>query len=432
MYPPFIDGFVMPLRETFGLVPPWSELVLYLLFVPFAVIFAVGLWRRLIGSGLCRAIVGGPGGSAGAIGRLVGYALLQRRVAQRPRGWPHLAIFSGFLVLLFATAVVAIDWDIARPLGFRVLAGTRYLYFEAFVEALGLVFVVGLLAALVWRLVKLRQVGRDQRGIQRQFLLLIGGLLYMAVTGFLLESLRLVIHPVPWADWSFVGVRLAAVLPLLGVGPIAQPFYIVLWWSHAIVAFSLIASLPYTAFLHAAAAPLNLMAQPGRPRRELSTPFDLREVLKSGNFDVKVGAARLADLEPELRFALQACTNCGRCDDVCPAKAMGTALSPRRLVQTLRAKALDGDATEDLLAVGAVAPAELWACTTCAACVEACPVFIRPVDYIIPFRRELVSRQLLEKRQAEFLANLGRSNNPYGLPAEPRNQLAAELRFGTE
>ena len=82
--------------------------------------------------------------------------------------------------------------------------------------------------------------------------------------------------------------------------------------------------------------------------------------------------------------------------------------------------------------MGAVAPAELWACTTCAACVEACPVFIRPVDYIIPFRRELVSRQLLEKRQAEFLANLGRSNNPYGLPAEPRNQLAAELRFGTE
>lgn len=417
----------MPVRDTFGLVPPGSEFALYLLFVPFAVLFAVGLWRRLIGSGLWRAIVGGPGGITSATGRVVGYALLQRRVAQRPRGWPHLAIFSGFLVLLFATTVVAIDWDIARPLGLRVLAGTRYLYFEAFVEALGIIFVAGLFGALAWRVVKLRQAGPHQHRIQRQFLLLIGGLLYMGFTGFLLESLRLVIHPVAWADWSFVGVRFAAALSLLGVGPAAQPFYLVLWWSHAIVAFSLIASLPYTAFLHAAAAPLNLMAQTGRPRRELSTPFDLREVMNSGNFDVKVGAASLADLEPALRFAVQACTNCGRCDDVCPAMAMGTPLSPRRLVQTLRAKALGGDATEDLLAAGAVAPAELWACTTCAACVEACPVFIRPVDYIIPFRRELVSRQLLEKRQTEFLANLGRSNNPYGLPAEQRSQLAAEL-----
>ena len=70
----------------------------------------------------------------------------------------------------------------------------------------------------------------------------------------------------------------------------------------------------------------------------------------------------------------------------------------------------------------------MWACTTCAACVEACPVFIRPVDYIVPFRRELVARQLLDKRQAEFLANLGRSNNAYGLPADQRNQLAADLR----
>ena len=420
----------MPVRDTFGLVPPGSELVLYLLFVPFAVLFTVGLWRRLNGSGLHRAIIDGPGGIAGAIGRLVHYALLQRRVAQRLRGWPHLAIFSGFLMLLFATTVVAIDWDFARPLGFRVLAGTRYLYFEAFADALGLVFVVGLVAALAWRFVKLWQAGPDQRGIQRQFLLLIGALLYMGLTGFLIEGLRLVIHPVDWAGWSFIGVRLAAVLSLVGVEPIARPFYIVLWWSHAFIAFSLIASLPYTAFLHAATAPLNLMAQPGRPRSELSTPFDLREVMKSGNFEVKVGAVCLADLEPELRFAVQACTNCGRCDDACPAMAMGTPLSPRRLVQTLRAKTLGGDATEDLLATGAVTPAELWACTTCAACVEACPVFIRPVDYIIPFRRELVTRQLLDKRQAELLANLGRSNNPYGLPAERRNELAAELGFG--
>lgn len=418
----------MPVRDTFGLVPAWAELGLYLLFAPFAVLFAVGIWRRLSGSGLWRTIMDSPGGIAGALGRLVRYALLQRRVAQRPRGWPHLGIFYGFLGLLAATTIVAIDWDITRPLGFRILTGMRYLYFEVFADAFGLAFVAGLLAAFVWRLARLRGTGPDQRRVQYQFLVLIGALLYLGLTGYLLESLRLIIRPVPWADWSFVGARLFPLLLLAGVEPIAQSFYRALWWSHAFVAFSLIASLPYTTFLHSVAAPLNLMAQPGRPRKELSTPFDLRTLIATGNFDVKVGATSLADLDPSLRFALEACTNCGRCDEVCPAVAMGTALSPRRLVQALRARLLGGFTTEDVLAANVVTHAELWACTTCAACVEACPVFIRPVDYIIPFRRQLVAEQRIDKRQTEFLANLGRSSNAYGLPAEQRNQLAVELR----
>ena len=418
---------MMPVRETFGLVPPGTVSIFYLVFLPFAALFALGAWKRLRGSGMARAIMHGPDGVAGAARRLVLYALMQRRVGRRPRGWPHLAIFFGFIALLIATTIVAIDWDIARPLGFRVLTGNRYLYFEAIVDALGFAFVCGLLAALVCRLLKLRQTGPDQRRVQYQFLLLISGLLYLGLTGFLLEGLRLIIHPVSWAGWSFVGLRLAVILSAWGIEPTAPSLYVWVWWSHAIVVFALIASLPYTVFLHAAAAPLNLMAQPGKPRLELSTPFDLRDVMASGNFDVKPGISSFAELEPGLRFAVQACTNCGRCDSVCPAVAMGTALSPRKLVQTLRATAMSGNATEDILTSETVTAAELWSCTSCAACVEACPVFIRPVDYIIPFRRELVSRQLLQKRQSEFLANLGRSANPYGLAADRRGQLAAEL-----
>ena len=295
----------MPVRETFGLVPAGSEVFLYLLFIPFAAAFVVGAYRRLRASELARRIAHGPGGSAGALGRLVRYGLLQRRVAGQPRGWPHLGIFFGFLALLLATTVVAIDWDLTRPFGVRILAGDRYLYFKSFADALGLAFVVGLLAALAWRIARLRQAGADQLRIQRQFLLLIAGLLYMGLTGYVLEALRLVIHPVPWAGWSFVGLRLARALTALGAGTEMRPFYVALWWSHAVIAFTLIASLPYSAFLHAAAAPLNLMAQPGRPRLELDTPFDLREIEASGNFDVKVGVASVADLERELRFALR-------------------------------------------------------------------------------------------------------------------------------
>ena len=419
---------MVPNRQTFGLVPQGTDVIMYLVFVPFAIAFCVGLYLRLRASGLVRLVTAGPGGIAGGLQRLVVFGLLQRRVAHRPRGWPHVGIFYGFLTLLFGTAVVALDWDVLRPLGVRILSGSPYLYFEALLDALGLVFVVSLIAALGWRLISLRSTGPDQRRMQWQFVLLIVGLLYMGTTGFILEGLRLTLRPVPWADWSFIGNSLAGPLNALGLERRGETIYLALWWSHAVVAFTLIAALPYSAFLHAVAAPLNLMVHPGLPKLALDAPFDLREVEASGNFDVKAGASTLADLNAAQRFALLACTNCGRCDSVCPAVASGTALSPRQLVQGLRRVQMAGDSRTDLLDSGEVSAPALWACTTCGACVQACPVLIRPVDYIVPFRRELVTRQQIDKRQIEFLGNLGRSLNPYGLPPANRSRLAAELK----
>jgi heterodisulfide reductase subunit C len=419
---------VVPSRQTFDLVPQGTDVIMYLVFAPFAVAFVIGIWLRLRTSGLVRLVTTGPGGIAGALQRFLVFGLLQRRVVHRPRGWPHVGIFYGFLTLLFGTTVVALDWDVLRPLGVRILSGSRYLYFEALLDALGFIFVISLIAALAWRLIRLRSTGPDQRRMQWQFVLLIVGLLYMGTTGFILEGLRLTLRPVPWADWSFIGNRLVALLYALGVEQRGETIYLALWWSHAVVAFTLIAALPYSAFLHSVAAPLNLMVHPGHPKLALDAPFDLREIEASGNFDVKAGASTLADLNEAQRFALMACTNCGRCDSVCPAFASGTALSPRQLVQGLRGMQMAGDSRTDLLDSGDVSAPALWACTTCGACVQACPVLIRPVDYIVPFRRELVTRQQIDKRQIEFIGNLGRSQNPYGLPPANRSRLAAELK----
>ena len=417
----------MPSRQTIALVPQGCELVMYLVFVPFALVFCIGVFLRFRGSGLVSLVTSAPGGVVGGLGRLIQYGLGQRRVAQRERGRPHMAIFYGFITLLFGTSVVALDWNVFRPLGLRILVGSPYLYLETLLDALGLAFVMGLIAALFWRMLKLRGTSPDQRRVQWQFVLLIAGLLYMGLTGFVLEGLRLTLSPVPWADWSFVGHALTGPLRSFGVEETGEALYVTLWWSHAIVAFSLIATLPYSVFLHSVAAPLNFMVHPGRPMLELDTPFDLRQLESSGNFDVKVGAATLADLSRAQRFALMACTNCARCDDACPALASGAALSPRRLVQGLRGKQLANETTTDLLDSGTVSAEALWACTTCGACVAACPVFVRPVDYIVPFRRELVTRQQTDKRQTALLGNLGRSSNPYGLASANRSQLATAL-----
>ncbi len=415
------------IRETFGLMPPGSSHYLYVVFAPFALAFAYGVYVRLARIGLVDLVARGPGGLPGALRRLAGYALLQRRVAARPRGYAHLGIFYGFLALFAGTTIVFIDWDIVRPFGVRLLAGTPYLLLEGFLDALGGVFVAGLSVALVWRLAKLRTSTPDQRAVQFQFLGLIVGLLYLGVTGFLLEGLRIALRPASWTDVSFIGARVAGLLTGAISPDTAQGIYVGLWWSHAVVAFTLIALLPFTAFLHAGAAPLNVMTKSGLPRRELDAPFDLREVIASGNFDLQPGVSTVAGFDAGRRLALLACTNCGRCDDVCPAVAMETALSPRRLVQSLRRQLLDGKAEEDLFDAAVVPPEALWACTTCAACVLACPVLIRPVDYIVPMRREQVSRQRLDARQGALLANLGRSANPFGLPPDRRDDLAEAL-----
>ena len=128
--------------------------VLYLLFAPFAVAFAFGLRRRLRTAVWSRLSSAGPGGVAGASGRaFLAIALLQRRVAQRPRGWPHV----GDLLRLprrscSATTVWSHGLGHVRPLGCESCPARRYLYFETLLDALGFIFVVGLIAALVWRL----------------------------------------------------------------------------------------------------------------------------------------------------------------------------------------------------------------------------------------------------------------------------------------
>lgn len=417
---------LMPQRETFVLLPPATPLLLYLWFAPFAAVFAVGVYRRLRAVGFPALRPGPVGEVARQFVRLAKYGFLQRRVGERSGGWPHLGIFFGFLTLLAGTVLVALDGGLLKPLGYRLLTGSFYLAVEAALDLMGAVFLVAVLVAFIRRLIRMRRASHDQRRIQVRFSLLLAGFLYLAATGFGLEALRLAIHPVAWSEWSFVGAHLAAALRSYHLVD-GVALYPMLWWSHATVAFALIAALPFSVFLHSVSAPLNVMVQTGVPNPELSTPFDLRQLQETGNFDVKVGASVLGDFAPEHRLALLACTNCGRCDDACPAVAMGTALSPRKLVQVLQAKAMAQDTATDLFSAGVVSEPEVWACTTCAVCVRACPVLIRPVDYIVPLRRALLTRQRLNERLAALLENLGQSFNAYGLPGARRGDLPREL-----
>lgn len=164
----------------------------------------------------------------------------------------------------------------------------------------------------------------------------------------------------------------------------------------------------------------------------------------------KLGAERPGDFAWNSLIGFEACVQCGRCETVCPAYAAEMPLNPKKLIQDL-AVALDETATDTAYAghhhpgriageahggrllplVGPQAmihPDTLWACTTCRACVEACPMMIEHVDAIIDLRRfETLERGATPGKGAVALEELRGADNPGGRPAAQRIDWASDL-----
>jgi Fe-S oxidoreductase/nitrate reductase gamma subunit len=364
--------------------------------------------------------------------RTVKNVFAQRRVAKKTYpGVMHLLIYSGIIVLFIGTTLVMIDSDIWVPLFHRqILVGYFYLTFETFLDAFGLVAIAGLVIAMFRR-----SFSRPSNlPTSRDDFFIFSILMAILLTGYLMEGIRLAVDKPSWAPWSFVGYRVALLLEGSGlVGPPLIRFYGGLWWFHAILAFTAVASIPYTKLFHIFTSPLNALFLHLRPRGQLSTPFDLQQLIASGNFDVRVGAAQITDFSWQQRLSFDSCTQCGRCTNACPATAAGTFLSPMHLVLKLRNQMLSQSRLDGGSAVIAdvVNPEELWACTTCRACVNECPVLIDHVDAIVDMRRHLVGEGKLDRGKRDFLTNLNNASNPYGLPPGDRMNWAEGLGVNT-
>jgi Fe-S oxidoreductase len=363
-----------------------------------------------------------------ALRQLFTYGLLQRKVLERPyAGVMHVSISSGFVVLFLGSVLLALDTHALRPLGVPLLLeGAVARGFQATLDAFGLLLILGVLLALRRRLWR---PARHLRGDWRALGVLLA-LLFLALSGFALEGLRMAQQHQPADRWAFAGLALSGWLADAGLsGEGAALVHSRLWWSHAIAAAGLLAAIPYTGLRHALFAPAHILRASPRPSGALRTPFNLQALVESGDFDVQVGARTVEQLGPAQRRALLACTGCARCEEACPAHATGTALSPRLLVQGLRAAALRDGATD--LFEGTVSPEALWACTLCAACSVECPVLIQPTEAVVELRRSLVSEGRLDRRQAAMLAHLASGHNPFGLPHAERTGLGAALGVPT-
>ncbi len=329
----------------------------------------------------------------------------------------HVLIFWGFLVLV-PTIVMSMLGAVDRGWTIPWLGEQGWFALMVDVGALGVL--VGVVIAFVIRLGPrpVRFVG--SRLQQAYNILWFEGLI--VVTLFVWHGARVALglNEYP-ASWSPISTAIGGLLPA-GAGTEVLERATV--WVHVLLILAFLAYLPYTKHLHTLVAPINVFFGRTRARGRLEPlRFDDPDVPEDR---IRFGAGTVRDLTWKQMVDDMACTECGRCQDACPAFATGKSLSPKLVIMGLRDQlyregglllAADGSSpfAGQPLVPTAVADESVWDCVTCGACVRECPVGIEQVDHIVDLRRNLV---MVDSRfpapAAAMLRDLERTSNPWG------------------
>ena len=350
-------------------------------------------------------------------------------------GVMHTMIYVGFIILLGVTTTLEIDEQL--PDGAKFLHGRVYQVYSAVGDIAGAIFLVGVMWAIVRRYgprrlrpYRIRIKSRPEHAV------ILGTFFALGVTGFGAEVFRIAHHGVPdFEKWSVIGYQVATQMRgLEGLDHWHQ-----FWWAGHVVAFvAFLVLLPITMLRHMVTSPLNMyLRDKDRPKGAMKPMPNLMETdLES------FGAATVEDFTWKQLLDTDACTMCGRCTSVCPAHATGKPLDPREIVlKTGEVMAATGEpattpplGTVPEIKVEAnsvferITGEEIWACTSCKACDEICPVNIEILDKILDMRRYL---SLME---SDFPSELGQayrsmenSGNPWGMSQGDRGAWATEF-----
>lgn len=333
--------------------------------------------------------------------RLFRHAVLHERILrERFAGIFHLMIFWGFFVLTVATTVVMLDHDFRLP----IMRGAFYLYFQSlFVDVLGLFFLIGIALAAARRCIsRPRHLVHTWEATAILIVLFVIG-----ATGFLVEGWRIAATQDPWGAWSPVGYVVAKVSRPLWSDASLLVAHRSLWWVHLLAAFAFFAWAPYTKMAHVLFSPLNIYTAHLGPIGGSLKPIDFETT-------ETLGVNALSQFTWKDLMDLDACTECGRCTAECPAHRSGKVLSPRDIILDLQQMLHSGWKDPIIGSTVSLSEDSLWACTTCAACVESCPVSIEQFPKIIDMRRHLVmDRAEFPERMQEAISSIEERGHPF-------------------
>jgi Fe-S oxidoreductase len=357
--------------------------------------------------------------------RVMKIALLQTKLLREPlAGIIHCAIFWGFLALI-AAVVESIGEGISGHFSFRFLG--RIYSLITFTQEIFCVLVAASVALALWRrfISRVKRLQAGAHGNADAALILVWILLI--VSALLLQNAA----RISLGEYS-AGLRypISSAMAAIFSGNVStdgwgQAF----WWTHIVLVLGFLNYLPYSKHLHVLTSIPNVYFSSIKSRGVL-TPIALNDETAT-----KFGASDVDDLTWKQLLDGYTCTECGRCDSVCPANLTGKRLSPRKIIVDTRRRTMEkapllagGVKAEDGSDIMAhslidrfITEDELWACTTCMACVHECPVMIEHVNEIVDLRRGLVLNE--SRFPAELRAtfdNLERNFTPWGFSHSSR------------
>ena len=352
----------------------------------------------------------------------------------RAAGLMHSMIYVGFVLLFIGTITLEIHH--LMPPSLKFLQGLTYQIYSAILDGASLIYIYGLTWAIYRRLFTSESRIKDKTLKDDYITLFV--LLFIGITGLTTEAARISLLERPLYEiWSFVGYPISFLIPT----NIASIFHQISWVLHVVLFFIFLILLPITKLRHIVISPINMYLSPNdKPKGAMRDMGNLLEATDVEN----IGTATIEDFTWKQLFDLDACTVCGLCTSVCPANITGKLLDPREIILKVGQVMSESgspsvsptvSSATDLKVSSSnvfelISPQEIWACTSCKACDEICPVNIEILDKILDMRRHLalVASDFPSELGKAYVA-MENSSNPWGASQDKRLDWTDKLDF---
>jgi Fe-S oxidoreductase/nitrate reductase gamma subunit len=395
-------------------IPYWNidyGIIIDLLAIPVAIVFFYGLYRQwlLIKQGKMRVIPSIDNMIQG-IGtfRLKAFlvrGILNARLYRKPAsGIAHGFVFWGMVILFIGTTLVILNILFGLP----VFSGGFNRWFMSFMlDLAGFLALVGIVFFLVRRMIPPDRLRLPEA--RKGFVPVSGLLGLILITGFITEGARIAAAAGSPEAGAFVGNFLASNL----ISPaLSLEIHAVTWWVHGLLSLGFVAYIPYSPLVHIVLAPVNVGFADPAPNVKMGV-MDFSAFENEDAEDLPaLGAGQLADFTRKRFLDFSSCLWCGRCQEVCPAYNTDKPLSPKGVIVTLAERLASGKLDESL--IDGISMDAIFNCTTCAACMEVCPVSINQPKTIMRFRQNLVMEQSrIPELMGKAVASLEQRGHPF-------------------
>ena len=369
------------------------------------------------------------------------FGFIQKRVIEKPFGFNHFFLFWGFIVLL----VINIEFVVAGMFprfSFAFLGDGPYAVLRFLADIMSFVVLLAVIIAFIRRIFfKPPHIANTWDAF---FILSTVAALMIAYFGINITEILMY-----WGgktDFPMPVSRIFASFFSSEGNPETFHFVTrVFWWIHALVFLTFLVYIPYSKHLHVLTSLFNVFY------RRSTFPSTLpRMEFREG---LSFGVSKITQFTWKDLLDFLSCSECGRCQSVCPAHNTGKPLNPKEVIHQAKLNLFaNGDAIrasrpadtierahEDFEPVvsligkgeASVLPEAIWACTTCGACVEKCPIFIEQFPKLLQMRRHLVMEKVdFPEEVIAFFEHIEERSNPWGIARADRGKWAQNLNVG--